>query len=308
MSNELSFFDIQHEDESKLANQFVELMNGEYHYNEKHRELMEIQWNNFLKNYSKNKTDKLNFLKKIQSQEECSSMLCELFLVNSFASAGYNLAPPPLEGYPDICLIKGEKKIWIEVTRSNSGNKNHGVPSIESLEGISDMYEIDDLIKLRIANSIKSKKDQYNRFLKEGIVSENDLYIIALCSPFQYPDFPGEPRVVRTVFSMGKPVITLNASTLEKMGEYWDDQSTVEKKENVEIEIGHFSPERKGDYDWLSGILFFGDINFHSFLESFDGLNSTFFVHNSYSKNPLLKNSFKVAKEFSLENNIVVNN
>jgi hypothetical protein len=95
-----------------------------------------------------------------------------------------------------------------------------GDPSSPNYAGCSDHVGEEKII-LRYLNSISTKyKDQYAAWLKKGIVSANDAFVIAL-NPRSIPADTSDtetPRILQAGYTLGLPYITVNPATKKMTG------------------------------------------------------------------------------------------
>ena len=136
----------------------------------------------------------------------------EMYLTTSLILAGYAVTCP--KPGPDVGIIYKGQRIWFEATcptRGADGSPDQ-IPEMKvaALGEEPVVYDVpNDKIILRYLNSISGKyKDQYANWLKKGIVSEKDAFVIAVNPreiPFEYAD-TSPPRILRAGYTVGAPV------------------------------------------------------------------------------------------------------
>jgi hypothetical protein len=125
---------------------------------------------------------------------------------------------------PDLLVNANGRRVWIEAVCASGGQP--GLPdTVEEPvrpgpgEVSAGGYVPWDRIALRIRNSIEEKKRKYDRYLERGIVTTDDLLLIALNVykiPFASADV--ERYVFRSLFGIGNQVIMFDRATAQPVG------------------------------------------------------------------------------------------
>jgi hypothetical protein len=99
----------------------------------------------------------------------------EMYLTTSLIFAGYAVTCP--KPGPDVGILYEGQRIWFEATSPTRGAPDKPDSVGEVVYG----HVPEDKITLRYLNSISTKYDeQYANWLKKGIVSDKDAFVIAI--------------------------------------------------------------------------------------------------------------------------------
>lgn len=191
---------------------------------------------------------------------------------------------------PDFTYKKNYK---IECTICTEGNgknkeavKNSGFQTYNKTIDYNEKFR---QISLRITNSIKSKKDQFDKYLKKNVISEKDCCIIFInMGPFSTEWFPGEYCSEATRFLVGRgfPQITFNKETGKQIGGMtYSFIPEIKNNNGSSVNNNIFVDE---DFSNISGII----ISTATLDEDYNYDNTILFI------NPLAKNQIKV-KDFN---------
>ena len=143
----------------------------------------------------------------------------EMYLTTSLILAGYDVTCP--KPGPDVGIMYKGQRIWFEATCPTRGADGapDQIPEMKVAAPGRDpiVYDVpNEKIILRYLNSISGKyKDQYANWLKKGIVSDKDAFVITVNPreiPFEYADTsppricrPDTPSAPRTLSSTARP-------------------------------------------------------------------------------------------------------
>lgn len=230
----------------------------------------------------------------IEFTKDFESRFWEMDLTCGLIEHGFNVKSGD-EG-PDILIRDKEKKIWIEAVAPGNGTGEDKVPDIP----LKKVYEIPDKqLILRFTSSINEKFKVYKGYLEEGIIKEDEPYIIAINSLKlnSQKDFFDPPRIVRTVFPFGSYQVTINKNSLEAIDKGFQYRSSVAKENLKPVSTDlFFNPE----YSGISAILF----SRADYLNRTDKITDSFIVvHNPYAKNPIEQGYFSFGSEFIAKKN-----
>jgi hypothetical protein len=127
--------------------------------------------------------------------------LWEMRLACALLDVGMELVRPPQDG-PDICVIEGERRVWIEATAVEPGQGADAVPQIRRMGTINR-----DAFMLRYTTALKKKSDQRHAFIRRGAIAAEDAFLTAINAGqldlahiergSSYPD------IVRAVYPIG---------------------------------------------------------------------------------------------------------
>lgn len=225
-------------------------------------------------------TDRLTY-------KEC---LSEVLVAHLLDSKGIKFEFPK-EG-PDFFITKDQKKIWIEVITP----KPEGLPK-EWLARDNNGKVIEypnDKILLRWTSAIKEKKEKLEGYLKNGTVSQDDVYVIAvngvnLRDGFNFPKPEGisqYPFAVEAMFGLGAQQIHINRETLKAEGSSHIMRTTVPKNEAATVPVGAFIDPEKINLVASTNISAVWALDIDEMCLVRDS-GPTSVVHNPLAKNPL---------------------
>jgi len=143
----------------------------------------------------------------------------EMYLTVSFILAGYQVTCP--KPGPDVGIIYRGRRVWFEATSPTCGDPS-SLDYITPPPSDGRAYDVpNEKIILRYLNSISEKYDrQYANWLKKGIISDNDCFVIALnprAIPFDIAD-TNPPRILQAAYTVGAPYIEMSRETLKAVG------------------------------------------------------------------------------------------
>lgn len=197
---------------------------------------------------------------------------------------------------PDILAKDKNQKAWIEAIAPNNGQP--GSPDYVPKDKFGNSQSVpDEKVVLRYTSAISEKYKKYFRYLEKGIILRNEPYIIAINGGqvrFSRSDY-APPRIVRSVFPIGYPVLTLNRKSMEIIKSSFEFKPNVKKASGTDIPIDIFLDPY---FENLSGVLF----------SATDACNRPpkigadfIFVHNPLAKNKINEGFIRVGKEYIAE-------
>jgi hypothetical protein len=189
-------------------------------------------------------------------QREFDARYWEMYLTTSLILAGYTVTCPKPEG-PDVGITYKGQRIWFEATSPTGGKP--GTPDF--VGGPAAGQVPDEKIMLRYLNSISTKYNvQYASWLKKGIVSADDAFVIAInprSIPYDTRD-SDPPRILQAAYTVGAPNVTFNRTTMQAVGRGYEFRDKIMKtprekeKEGTNVATGVFQSK---DYSGLSALL-----------------------------------------------------
>jgi hypothetical protein len=83
---------------------------------------------------------------------------------------------------PDICIAKGNRRIWIEAMAPDRGDEKANPDHVPELKpGPNDPKDNPRRqIELRITHALRTKAKQFSRYREQGIIGEKDSCIVAV--------------------------------------------------------------------------------------------------------------------------------
>jgi hypothetical protein len=130
----------------------------------------------------------LSFQKNFQKTtlENYYGLLWEAILGAYFIDNGFDIEPYRSENdnRPDICLSVDGKKIWVECCVPMPGDPNNP-NSVQPLlyDGMCHTIQLEPSL-LRCTNALKSKKEQYAKWVNDEVCKKNEPLIIAINGVF----------------------------------------------------------------------------------------------------------------------------
>jgi hypothetical protein len=167
---------------------------------------------------------------------------------------GYSVRCPKYRtGGPDICVEYRDLRIWVEAVTPTDGNPTKPDSVIEPT--LCEAHKIpEEKIILRYTNAINSKHKQYLKYLADGIVAENDAYVIAVNGfPLSYGwATPEIPRILKAVFPIGPVQVEFDRNTgkVVKVGHQF--RPIIYKSTGEKVSTEFFV---NSQYDGISAIL-----------------------------------------------------
>ena len=138
---------------------------------------------------------------------------------------------------PDVVVEVANRRVWIEATCATSGDqdKSDSIP-----HKIPDRVyqEPTEQYVLRIRNSLDVKEKKYRRYIRDGIVGQRDVTIIAI-NVFQIDGLGPymQSHMQRALYGIGDPIITMTRSTREIVGVGHQFETMVQKSSGAEINV-----------------------------------------------------------------------
>lgn len=176
----------------------------------------------------------------------------EMYLTTSLILAGYEVACP--KPGPDVGIIYKGQRIWFEATSPTCGAPDS--PDHIAAPAPGQVYDVpEEKIILRYLNSISEKYErQYANWLKKGIVSDKDAFVIALDPreiPFDHADTV-PPRILQAGYTVGAPYIVMDRQTAKAVGSGYHFRDAIAKASGAKVTTGVF---QRNDYAGLSALL-----------------------------------------------------
>ena len=139
-----------------------------------------------------------------------------MYLTTSLILAGYSVTCP--KPGPDAGIVHRGQRIWFEAitpTGGAEGAPNH-IPEVKATQlGEQPVFETvpNEKIIVRYMNSVSVKyKEQYANWLKKGLVSDADCFVIAINPreiPFDHRD-TDPPRILQAGYRLGPPYLVVD--------------------------------------------------------------------------------------------------
>ena len=190
----------------------------------------------------------------------------EMYLTTCLILAGYSVTCP--KPGPDAGIIHRGQRIWFEATSPSPGavGAPDQVPEMKfvAIDGQPIVNDVpNEKIILRYLNSISVKyKEQYANWLKAGVVSDKDCFVIAI-NPrkirFDHAD-TDPPRILQAGYTLGPPYFVVDdRGKTSGSGYLFRDhvvkapkKDTKEGEEPAKVATGVFQQQ---EYNGLSALL-----------------------------------------------------
>jgi len=180
-----------------------------------------------------------------QIRRDFNARFWEMHLGCTLMDKGYEIAKKTSKNAgPDIGVKHKGNIIWIEAIAPTSGNKNSSdrVPELVITNPPTAQEVPDKQIILRYRAAIKEKYNKCFGYLKSGIISKGDFYIIAIngCRiPFSKTDFD-PPRILRSVLPFGFPQVTLDTVSRQIISQGYQYRATISKASGSTVQTDIF--------------------------------------------------------------------
>jgi len=220
----------------------------------------------------------------------------EMYLGNTFLDNQFKISAGTSKG-PEFYFDIDGRKCWIEAIAPGPGNGPDAVPEMEHGKTIANRVPSNEII-LRLRSAIFDKQKAYLRSLEDGIIQENDLYVLAINSKRIRPCIGGDelPYIVKAVYPFGNLVAVFNKNTSQIVDTHHEYREKIKKSSGSVVDTDIFL---KKEYSGIRG----GIYSEVDAVNRPQKLGSDFrLVHNLMSKNPLPKGSFKFGVEYWVRN------
>ena len=178
----------------------------------------------------------------------------EMLLGYTLLDAGHSLLPrserPARGGQPDLCVIEGKKRIWIEAIAPTRGETGpYQVP--ELVAGVVTNVPVQET-RLRLTSAFWTKYTKYTNYIAEGVVAPEDSLVIAISgSRFALQILDEPPLPLTSLFPVGNEMVTLNRATGEVVGHGFQYQPAIDREGDA-IPKTAFTQR---DFEVISGVL-----------------------------------------------------
>jgi len=230
------------------------------------------------------------FLSKTQVEAKFKQCWWEMILSVGLLNIGIEIQKKKTEEGPDILIdnpIDNLLKIYIEAIAPKSGITEDKLPEMKF--GVHPLPEKEFL--LRLSGAFVEKYKKYKCYIKNNIIRENDIYIIAIsaCDLSQYGslmDYP--PAPLKLLLGAGHLVLTSSCS-------FFKYRPRIKKIKNIPVEMNYFLSK---EYAGISAVLYSNvDV-----LNCPDKPEETFvIVKNPMAKSPVPNAFFKDIKIWTFD-------
>jgi hypothetical protein len=164
----------------------------------------------------------------------------EMYLAVTLRELGHQLTCP--KPGPDVGIVWEGQRIWFEAVAPKPGDpaSRDRVPDL--VFGQVTSVPTEQMI-LRYLNAIQTKlTDQYPRWLRSGVIAEDDALVIAVNPRALGHDFLDgiPPRIVQAALPIGGPTVTLDGSSGTVLGEGYQRRVSIAKASGSQVPTGAF--------------------------------------------------------------------
>ncbi len=213
---------------------------------------------------------------------DIDSRVWEMYLTCALLKNRLPIKPKHSADGPDILIEQGKNRIWIEAITPSSGEEGNPDKVPELSLGVAQRVP-DEEITLRYRSAIEDKHNKCRRYLEQGTMQASDAYIVAVNS-CKIENAGAEltiPRIVKAVFPVGYPQITLDKNTLKVIGQGYQLRYSIKKAKGPLVSTDIFLNK---EYTNLSGVLY-SRAGIRNFPEKTGG--DFVFVHNPLATNQI---------------------
>jgi len=187
----------------------------------------------------------------------------EMYLTTFLIREGYDVCAP--KPGPDVGIRYNGCRIWIEATCPERGASSNPdlVPELRATRvGEEPVFQEipTERMLLRYLNSISEKQRQWDRWLADGVVAEEDTFLIAI-NPrrLQHEFVDGDPpRILQVAYPVGGPYMAIDPNANEAASIGYQYRDTIRRNPGFdgsfrkEITTGLFLSD---EYTSVSGLL-----------------------------------------------------
>jgi hypothetical protein len=219
----------------------------------------------------------------------------EMYLGVALLEHGFNLKRHGDKG-PEFYAFVGESRIWFEAIAPEPGDGPDQVPQLVSDE----MSEVPtEQILLRYTHALVEKRRKYVDALKQGIVSAQDYYLLAINSQgIRHAPYGNTmPHFIQAFLPFGPLAVSIDTKTLEVKDSFYQYRPAVSKLSGSPVSTRTFLDE---EASFCSAVL-------HSTVDCAnhpDQLGGDFSIlHNPNAQRPLDAAVFQWCEQFTFRDN-----
>ena len=220
----------------------------------------------------------------------------EMYLGVTFLKHGFSINRDKNAGPEFYLQTETQRKIWIEAIVPGAGDGADAAPPLSP--GDASDSPVNEFI-LRLRHAIEEKKKKYDSDVDKGIISSDDIYIIGINSKRAalIPWDSELPSIVKSVYPMGNPIVSLNNNILEIREETRHEyRNNIQKKSGSLVSTDVFLDT---NYEGISAVIY-SNVNCANKPDKFG--SDFILIHNAVAKNKLNLGFFKFGREYWIEN------
>lgn len=182
----------------------------------------------------------------------------ELFLGYSLLQDGRTLLSAAerwnADGLPDICVIDGDRRFWIEAIAPGEGadGPDQVVRPVPINEGGGLIAAPERQVQLRITGALHTKAEAFRRYTERGRIAVDDVRLVAIgaCRFGAYAS-DNPPSALKAVFPIGDEYVRVNHENFEIVEAGFETSWTIERA-NGDIPRTAFLDD---EYRQISGLI-----------------------------------------------------
>lgn len=192
----------------------------------------------------------------LRGGSKLTSLLWEMILGCALLENGLTLQKSDNDNRPDLCLIDKEKKIWIECCVPRFGQESHAgfYKVVDNTDDDCTVSWIDnDFGASRYLQGLYEKKIQYSKWLASGIVSVDDIFIIAMNGREVRLSISNNalPDIMLPLYGMGNIGVVIGGSEDGKV--FYEHKKDIAKNDVTKIPTQFFLNE---DNAIIDGVIY----------------------------------------------------
>jgi hypothetical protein len=155
---------------------------------------------------------------------------------------------------PDICVIDGDHRVWIEAIAPNDGaaGPDQVARPVPINQGGGAVHAPERQIQLRTTSALFNKSRVFERYIERGVVAPDDVRLVAIgAGRFGLYASDDPPSALRAVFPIGDRIVRMNRYTDEITFNGWETSWEIDRA-NGPIERTAFIGDA---YTHISGII-----------------------------------------------------
>lgn len=193
----------------------------------------------------------------LRDPNKFDSLAWEMLLAEHLLKYGYTLDKIASSNSPDLCVLMGDLRVWIECVVPERGDPTNPDKVPEPIH--DKCVEIDkDKNTLRCIKALNDKAEQYSRWEEKNLVDENDIKIIALNAKNLTLTICDErfPDIFRALYGMGDLCFSIDRNNLDDSRSFYEIKSEITRNSGKKISTHFFENDMNKKID---GVIFSND-------------------------------------------------
>jgi hypothetical protein len=217
---------------------------GKEDHHQKARQFVEEQWQIY-KPYAEP-----DFIDK--SKEDFHAKTWEMYLGCIFLNHRFSLQKKTKTEGPDLCILIGDRKLWIEAVAPTSGVGDNRISDAE--EGVAYKVPVDKII-LRFRGAIEEKYRKYMDYRNNRVVEPKDFYVIAVNGGRVNHSIQEQviPFIVKSVLPFGNLTLSIGIDSGKIVNSYYEYRGSITTFKGGSVSTNIF---QNGYYEGISAVLY----------------------------------------------------